>query len=93
MRHSSLYLETDRLLLRPFTEQDIEPAYRMNLDRDVSAYTGDGGVVSREEIERRITEDVLGDYQKYGYGRLAVELKAEGSFIGFAGLKVSGGPP
>jgi RimJ/RimL family protein N-acetyltransferase len=82
-----LYIETDRLILRPFTLADIEPSYIMNLDSEVSKYTGDGGIVSKEEIERRITEDVLGDYEKHGYGRLAVQLKNGDSFIGFAGLK------
>ncbi|NNF36741.1 MAG: GNAT family N-acetyltransferase [Saprospiraceae bacterium] len=66
---------------------DIGPAHAMNLDPEVSKYTGDGGVVSMEETERRIIEDVLGDYKKYGYGRLAVVLKSEKKFIGFTGLK------
>ena len=82
-----LEIETTRLLLRRFTLNDIDAAYQMNLDTEVSKYTGDGGVVSRAEIQKRITEDVLGDYHKYGYGRLAVELKATQKFIGFAGLK------
>ena len=82
-----LYIETERLILRPFELSDIEAAYELNLDREVSKYTGDGGVVSKQEIERRIVEHVLGDYKKYGYGRLAVEFKGESSFIGFAGLK------
>ena len=59
----------------------------MNLDAEVSKYTGDGGVVSLDEMERRITENVLGDYDKHGFGRLALELKGENSFIGFTGLK------
>lgn len=59
----------------------------MNLDAEVSKYTGDGGVVSKEEIERRIIENVFGDYKKHGFGRLAVELKEENKFIGFTGLK------
>ncbi len=80
-------LETDRLLIRPFKLSDIEPSYEMNLDAEVSKYTGDGGVVSKAELERRITEDVFGDYEKYGYGRLAVELKGVDQFIGFTGLK------
>ena len=80
-------LETERLLLRPFELTDIEPSYQLNLDAEVSRYTGDGGVVSKDEITRRITEDVFGDYQNYGYGRLAVELKSTQEFIGFAGLK------
>jgi RimJ/RimL family protein N-acetyltransferase len=80
-------IETDRLILRPFTLDDIPPAYEMNLDARISEYTGDGGIVSLEETERRIKEDVHGDYAKYGYGRWAVELKSEKKFIGFAGLK------
>lgn len=60
---SNLPIETERLLIRPFTEQDIDEAYQMNLDAEVSKFTGDGGVVSRQEMERRIKEDVLGDYK------------------------------
>lgn len=80
-------IETERLILRPFTLEDIVPSYEMNLDKEVSKYTGDGGVVSLQEIERRITLNVLGDYEKYGYGRFAVQLKGGENFIGFAGLK------
>lgn len=84
---NNLIIETDRLILRPFTIDDIEPSYLMNLDPEVSKYTGDGGIVDQNEIERRIREDVMGDYQKYGFGRMAVELKNENNFIGFCGLK------
>ena len=84
---SELFIETPRLRLRPFDLSDIIPAYEMNLDVQVSQYTGDGGVVSKEEIERRIIEDVLGDYKKHGFGRLAIEWKENKEFIGFAGLK------
>lgn len=85
--YSNLIIETDRLLIRPFRMDDIEPSYAMNLDPEVSKYTGDGGVVTKEEMERRIIENVFGDYEKYGFGRLAVELKEENKFIGFTGLK------
>ena len=84
---SDIIIETERLLIRPFTMEDIEPSYAMNLDEEVSRYTADGGVVSKKEIERRIVENVFGDYKKYGFGRLAVELKRENKFIGFTGLK------
>lgn len=84
---SNLIIETERLLIRPFTMEDIEPSYAMNLDAEVSRYTADGGVLSKKEIERRIVENVFGDYKKYGFGRLAVELKGENKFIGFTGLK------
>ncbi|WP_051568675.1 GNAT family N-acetyltransferase [Crocinitomix catalasitica] len=87
MQNSNLIIETERLLLRPFKLEDISPAYAMNLDAEVSQYKGDGGVVSKSEIERRIVENVFGDYEKYGFGRLAVELKEENKLIGFTGLK------
>ena len=80
-------IETDRLILRPFTIDDIIPAYELNLDPEVTRYTGDGGVVSFEEMERRIKEDVIGDYKKRGFGRFAVDDKETQEFIGFAGLK------
>lgn len=80
-------IETARLILRPFTEADILPSYHMNLDAAVSRYTGDGGVVSLEEMSIRITKNVMGDYKRYGFGRFAVEWKETGEFIGFAGLK------
>ena len=87
MHKPNLNIETERLIIRPFTLADIEPSYVMNLDEEVSKYTGDGGVASKSEIERRIKENVLGDYKRHGFGRLAVELKENGEFIGFAGLK------
>lgn len=87
MKTFTTRLETERLILRPHTMDDVEPAYQMNLDEEVSRFTGDGGVQSREEIHRRIKEDVLGDYAKYGFGRFAVILKSENKFIGFSGLK------
>lgn len=80
-------IHTERLILRPFTLKDVHASFKMNLDPDVSRYTGDGGVVSKEEIERRIREHVLGDYDTHGYGRLAVELNNSPGFIGFCGLK------
>ncbi|MCI5054676.1 MAG: GNAT family N-acetyltransferase [Flavobacteriales bacterium] len=85
--NSNLLIETNRLLIRPFTLNDIETSYLMNLDEEVSRFTGDGGVVSRKETERRIKEDVFGDYKKHGFGRMAVTLKSDNSFIGFSGLK------
>lgn len=87
MTKLNLFIETERLIIRPFKMEDIDPSYMMNLDKEVSKYTGDGGVVSKKEIERRITQNVFGDYKKYGFGRLAVELKDENKFIGFTGLK------
>lgn len=78
---------TERLLLRPFTIADVEASYQVNLDPEVTRYTNDGGVQTREQMHAIINNNVLGDYAKYGFGRFAVELKETGEFIGFSGLK------
>ena len=80
-------IETKRLILRPFTMEDVEPSYQMNLDPEITKYTGDGGVIDRETMRRRIKGVVEGDYKKYGFGRFALEDKVTGEFIGFSGLK------
>ena len=67
--------------------EDVEPSYQINLDSEVSRYTGDGGVHTLEEIESMIKDHVLVDYEKHGYGRFAVDYKQNNQFIGFAGLK------
>lgn len=80
-------IETDRLLLRPFTLDDVEASYQVNKDPEVTRYTNDGGVKTKERIQYLIENNVLGDYRKYGFGRFAVVLKEENKFIGFSGLK------
>jgi len=80
-------IETARLLLRPFTLEDIDASYQMNLDPEVVRYTHDGGVLTYEEIKERITDVVLNDYPTNGFGRFAVILKVTNAFIGFSGLK------
>ena len=80
-------IETERLVLRPYSLDDVDAYYQINLDPDVSKYTNDGGVKTKEEIYRTIKENVLGDYKKYGFGRYAVVSKKENELIGFSGMK------
>ncbi len=82
-----MIIETERLLMRPYTPEDIEAAYQVNLDAAVSKYTGDGGVKTRAEIQRIIENTTMADYEKYGFGRLAVIYKPDNKYIGFSGLK------
>lgn len=78
---------TERLLLRPFTEDDIEPSYQIEQDPEVNRYTNDGGVKTLEQVTDAIQQGPLRDYRVHGYGRFAVELKDNPGFIGFSGLK------
>ena len=80
-------IETDRLILRPFTMDDVQDSYDVNLDPEVTRYTNDGGVKTYDEIHEIIGNVVNGDYEKYNYGRFATVWKETNEFIGFSGLK------
>lgn len=79
-------LETERLRLRLFTLDDLPVMYELNTDPDVIKYA-DSPVKDMEEARQRLEQGPLADYQKYGYGRFAVELKETGEVIGFCGIK------
>ena len=81
-------IETDRLLLRPYTLDDAQEVWEYQRDPAVTKYTNDGGVRTLAEIES-ILQDVIieGDYVEYGYGRMAVVHRESNKVIGFCGLK------
>lgn len=80
-------IETERLLLRPFTLNDAEKAFEMNADPEVLKYIPMEPCKSVEETRALIKRTTLADYKKYGFGRHAVILKSENNLIGFTGLK------
>jgi ribosomal-protein-alanine N-acetyltransferase len=50
-------------------------------------HTGDSCLMSVEQARAGLCQRPIADYQKYGFGRLAVFLRSSGKLIGFAGLK------
>lgn len=84
-----LILETERLLLREFDEDDAEAFYPLVSNPDVLRFTLDpgGGVSSVEQALEMLRSRSMADYRKHGFGRLAVVEKASRQLIGFAGLK------
>ena len=79
-------LETARLRLRLFTQDDLQVMFELNTDPDVIKYA-DTPAKDLAEAQQRLEEGPLSDYKKYGYGRFAVELKETGKVIGFCGIK------
>ena len=79
-------LETKRLRLRLFTHDDLQIMFSLGSDPDVIKYA-DTPCKDLEEAKQRLEQGPLADYQKYGYGRFAVELKETGKVIGFCGIK------
>lgn len=65
-----VFLETERLILRPFTEHDADNLFELESDPEVMRFIDGGGPTPREVIER----DLLAD------GRWAAVDKATGEF-------------
>jgi RimJ/RimL family protein N-acetyltransferase len=78
-------LETARLLLRPFSEADVEPLFALMQDPDVVRYVGDRRIPTRQEAWRSVA-GWIGHWALRGYGMWAIEERASGELIGRAGL-------
>lgn len=83
----SYLFETERLRFREFSFDDAEHLYQLNLDPDVIKYTGDPPFESKETARLFIYN--YKEYKLNGFGRWAIDLKSDGRFIGWAGLKVN----
>jgi RimJ/RimL family protein N-acetyltransferase len=80
-----IVLETERLRLRPFREDDLDAYAHICADAEVMRYIGDGRTLSRADAWRQMAF-FLGHWHLRGFGLWAAELKATGSFIGRIGL-------
>lgn len=80
-------LETSRLILRRWCEEDLQPFAQMCADEEVMRYIGDGSTKSVEETEHAITAFERA-WDKQGYGLFAIELKETSAFIGFTGFAI-----
>jgi len=87
-----LTLQTQRLLLRPFRDTDIDAYAAMCADPDVMRYVGRRGVLSREDAWRQMAM-LVGHWQLRGFGMWAVEELPTGDFVGRVGLHYPDGWP
>lgn len=81
----SYLFESERLRFREFNYDDADNLYQLNLDPEVIKYTGDPPFESIETARLFIYN--YKDYKLNGFGRWAAELKTDGKFIGWSGLK------
>jgi RimJ/RimL family protein N-acetyltransferase len=90
-----IYLETERLLLRRFTPDDVGNLTELDSDPAVMRFLTGGKPTPRAAIEREILPRFLRSYtQDGGYGYWAAIEKTTGDFIGwFAFHPHEGGPP
>jgi RimJ/RimL family protein N-acetyltransferase len=84
-------IETERLLLRMFCEDDFEDYATLCASPDVMRFLG-GKPFSRVEAWRHMAM-MIGHWYFRGYGYFAAEEKASGRFIGRVGFTNSAGWP
>lgn len=79
----TVYIETERLLLRDWKDEDRAPFARMNGDPLVMEYLP-------APLDARASDKLVDHFQDHfkrkNYGLFAVEVKETGEFAGFAGL-------
>ncbi len=90
-----VFLETDRLALRRFTEADVDSLYHLHNDPDVMRFLNGGKPTSREVIEYETLPRFLSYDERFaGYGYWAAVEKSTGAFVGwFAFCPLEGGDP
>jgi RimJ/RimL family protein N-acetyltransferase len=80
-------ISTSRLVLRRWRDDDVAPMSAINADQEVMRWIGDGSIRDEHQTEAGI-EAWERDWERYGFGLFALELRTAGELIGFAGLAV-----
>lgn len=80
-------IETERLILREWRSDDLEPFARLNADERVCEFLPKS--LSREESDA-MAGRIRNHFDLHGYGLYAVEVKSSGTFVGFTGLSIPG---
>jgi [ribosomal protein S5]-alanine N-acetyltransferase len=84
-------LETPRLLLRPMLDTDDRGMFDLDSRPEVLRYLGIPPFTDIAQSQALI-QYVQQQYAEHGIGRFAVEWKATGEFVGWAGLKLNTEP-
>lgn len=79
-------IETERLVLRPIVEADIQDFFELDSNPKVHKYLGKNPVKSIEQSKEMIAS-ILDQYKLFNMGRLAIVLKDTNEFVGWSGLK------
>ncbi|HEY1738566.1 MAG TPA: GNAT family N-acetyltransferase, partial [Acidimicrobiia bacterium] len=78
-------VHTERLVLRGFTPDDVDPFCEIVADPEVVRYIDDGAPIDRVQCWRGMAL-FIGHWALRGYGWWAAEERATGEFLGRIGL-------
>ncbi|MGK5683169.1 GNAT family N-acetyltransferase [Actinoplanes sp. URMC 104] len=80
-------METDRLTLRRWRDDDLDALAAINADPQVMRHILDGSVRDRGQSAESL-RTMMRDWDERGFGLFAVQERASGELIGWAGLAV-----
>ena len=87
-----VFLETERLILRRFTEADLGNLVELNGDPDVMHFLNGGKPTPREFVEAIILPRILQQYERFDdFGTWAAIEKSTGEFLGWLHFRPSHG--
>ncbi len=86
----NVHIETDQYLIRDIEHTDIQGMFELDSDPEVHRYLGNQPIQSLEEAEK-VIYFIRSQYEEFGIGRWAIELKESGDFVGWTGLKYEQG--
>ncbi|MFE5587096.1 GNAT family N-acetyltransferase [Kitasatospora sp. NPDC056531] len=80
-------LQTPRLILRRWREEDVAPMAAVNADPEVMRWIRDGSVRDGQQTRDGIRA-WENEWESQGFGLFAVEIRSTGELAGFTGLSV-----
>ena len=78
-------IETERLLIRPFSAGDLDKLIEMRADREVNKYLGGAKMQNPESLAKRL-QFYIECHEKFGFGMSAIIWKRSYQMIGWSGL-------
>ncbi|MPZ84955.1 MAG: GNAT family N-acetyltransferase [Actinophytocola sp.] len=79
-----IFLETERLRLRRFTEGDLDLLVELDGDPEVMRYLTGGVPTTREQNEHVVLPRIIGCYDRFpGFGIFATHGRDTGEFVGW----------
>jgi RimJ/RimL family protein N-acetyltransferase len=79
-------IETERLILRPYVQADLETVYLMVSDPEIRRFFPDGPEIKREKVLASLPKR-LGFWKDNGFGQFGVFERPGGKMAGYCGLK------
>jgi RimJ/RimL family protein N-acetyltransferase len=86
MSHPDWFLETERLVLRRVTPDDVGLMLAVWNDPAFIRHVGDRGIRTPEQATVALQEGAFKLYEEYGYGPYCMTLRKDGTKIGICGL-------